>query len=307
IKCDPEQIIIVSGSLQSLFLIGSIVLNPGDVAIMEDPTFPNVHSIFKSLRAMIASMGLDDEGLNVRNLTQDQHKRAKLLHCTPSCHYPMGIRMSLNRRQELLKWASDNECFIIENDYEHEIHNFKNHTPSLFSMDSEQRVIYLSTFNRLLHPSLRLGYMIVPYYLLDAVEALLRHSHRFVPPSIQVVLNQFIEKHYLHSHVKKVIEVAEEREQIFRNTFTQVFPNSVTLHRNATRSLHLLAEINPRIDDRTVVKEFAKHNIIVHSLSKCHTGDAKRQGFIMGYSSVRPPVIKDKILQMAKLYHDGFF
>ncbi|HBF18487.1 MAG TPA: hypothetical protein DDW81_00235, partial [Cryomorphaceae bacterium] len=194
----------------------------------------------------------------------------------------------------------------IENDYEHEVHNYRDQSPSLFSLDKEERVIYLSTFNRLLHPSIRLGYMVVPLYLLDAVEALLKHSHRFVPPSVQVVMNQFIEKHHLHNHVKKVIEVAEEREQLFVKTFEEAFQGKVRLHHNTIRSLHILAEIPPGRDDRDVVNAFARHNIIVHSYSKCFTSEPKKQGFIMGYSSVRAPIIRKKVQQMARLYHSSF-
>ncbi|MBG00182.1 MAG: hypothetical protein CMI36_14390 [Owenweeksia sp.] len=306
IKCDPRQIFIVSGSLQSLYLVGNTVLNPGDSVIMENPTFPNVHSIFRSLRANIQAVGIDEQGLSLEQLRTLKPDRTKLLHCTPSCHYPSGVRMSVERRKALLEWASENETFIIENDYEHEVHNYRDQSPSLFSLDKEERVIYLSTFNRLLHPSIRLGYMVVPLYLLDAVEALLKHSHRFVPPSVQVVMNQFIEKHHLHNHVKKVIEVAEEREQLFVKTFEEAFQGKVRLHHNTIRSLHILAEIPPGRDDRDVVNAFARHNIIVHSYSKCFTSEPKKQGFIMGYSSVRAPIIRKKVQQMARLYHSSF-
>ncbi len=303
IKCDPRQIIIVSGSLQSLYLIGNIVLNPGDYMTMESPTFPNVISIFKGLRSNIQTISLDQEGLKVSELTKHGHIQSKLLHTVPSCHYPTGVRMSLDRRLELLKWANEHKTIIIENDYEHEVNNYKDFIPSLFSLDKEQRTIFLGTFNRLLHPSIRVGYMVVPFYLLDAMEALLKHSHRFVPSSIQVVLKEFIEKNYLYNHVKNVIEVAEERKIIFAETFNECFGKSITLDQDSNiRSLHLLARLNDHFQDKEIIAEFAKSNIVVHSYSKCFAGIHDEQGLIFGYSSVRGPFIKQKLLQMSDIF-----
>ena len=210
--------------------------------------------------------------------------------------------MSLNRRLELLKWANENSTIIIENDYEHEVNNYKDFIPSLYGLDTQQRVIFLGTFNRLLHPSIRVGYMVVPFYLLDAVEALLKHSHRFVPSSIQVVLSQFIERNYLYNHVKNVIEIAEERKNLFCETFENSFGDSVLLEKSDIRSLHVFAKLHEGLKDTELVNHFAKHNIIAHPYSKCFVSENPTQGLILGYTPVRTQIIKQKILQMEKLY-----
>ena len=302
IKCDPRQIIIVSGSLQSLYIIGNVLLNPGDFMTMENPTFPNVISIFKGLRSNIQTVSIDQEGLIVNELNQPGHVQSKLIHTVPSCHYPTGVRMSLNRRLELLKWANETGTIIIENDYEHEVNNYKDFIPSLYGLDTQQRVIFFGTFNRLLHPSIRVGYMVVPFYLLDAVEALLKHSHRFVPSSIQVVLSQFIERNYLYNHVKNVIEIAEERKKLFCETFENSFNDSLVLEKSDIRSLHVFAKLNEGIKDKELVDHFARHNIIAHPFSKCFITDNPTQGLILGYTPVRTQIIKQKMLQMEKLY-----
>ncbi|NVK28057.1 MAG: PLP-dependent aminotransferase family protein [Flavobacteriia bacterium] len=301
IKCDPRQILIVSGSLQSLYLIGSVVLDPGDETIMENPTFPNVHSIFDGLRSRITGGRVDEQGMVVSELNQNKKAKPKLIHVTPSSHYPKGVRMSIERRKELLTYASEKGAYIIENDYEHEVHNYGDKTPPIFALDDEHRTIYLSTFNRILHPSIRIGYMVVPPQLLDATEALLKHSHRFVPPSVQVVLNQFIEKNYLHAHVRNVVTAAEERKAIFEDHFNQLLSGTFRLIPNQTRSLHVMAEITTHHTDKRVAEELAKNNIIVHTYSKCHLGKSVQQGIIMGYSSVRPPVIRRKLEDMQRI------
>lgn len=302
LKCNSQQVIIVSGSLQSLYLAGSVVLNPHDTVIMENPTFPNVHSIFKSLRANIQGVGIDSEGIEISKMNA---KHAKLIHTTPSGHYPTGVVMSLQRRLELLTWANENSSYIIENDYEHEINNYSESIPSLFSLDKQGRTIYMGTFNRLLHPSIRVGYMVLPAPLLEPVEALLKHSHRFVPPSIQVVLNQFIEKKFLYSHVKNVNRTAQARKKVFIQAFEEHFSDSLTLINKSANSLHLLAEFKEGKEREKIIQEFAKKNILVHAYSKCFVGKEKKAGLILGYSSVKEPVILRKLTQMAEIYREN--
>ncbi|MEM7375205.1 MAG: PLP-dependent aminotransferase family protein [Bacteroidota bacterium] len=305
LKCDYRQIIIVSGSLQSLFLIGSVLLDQRDVVVMENPTFPNVHSIFKSLKANIRSVGIDSQGLQVDALTDKLHGKAKLIHTTPSIHYPTRVRMSLERRLALLNWSSKHSSLIIENDYEHEISNWHHHIPSIFSLDTEGRTIYMGTFNRLLHPSIRLGYMVVPFYLLDAVEALQQHSHRFVSPSTQIVMHQFIEKKYLYNHIKNVVAVSSERKGLFLNTFEELFGNKVSIQTDGADSLYLLANWQDGPDDKKVAAMLEKANIIAHAYSKCFIDQNQQNGLILGYASVRNPVIKQTLPRMARLWQEG--
>ena len=299
LKCDSRQIVIVSGSLQSIYLAGSVLLNPKEEVIMENPTFPNVLSIFKSLDAKIYGVPLDNEGLKVSEI---RAKAPKLIHVTPSGHYPTGIEMSLRRKLELLAFANSTNSYIIENDFEHEISNYKNPSPSLFNLDQQGRTIFMGTFNRLLHPSIRLGYMVVPFPLLHPIEALMKHSHRFVPPSIQIVLNQFIEKKYLYAHIKNVNSIADQRKKLFIELFESHFSESFTLVNKTVRSLHLLAEFKEGKVNENLLLEFIKNNILVHSFGKCFLGKEKKEGLIFGYSSVSEMKMKKKITQMLEIY-----
>lgn len=298
LKCDYHQIFIVSGTVQSMYMIGNVLLNSGDMVLMENPTFPNVHSIFKGMNATIKGIDVDEQGLKTAELIAPENTGAKLIHVTPSNHYPTGHVMSMQRRQELLAWANTNQVIIIENDYEHEISNKEHSLPALFSLDAQQRTIFMSTFNRLMHPSIRLGYMVVPYYLLDAVEALQQHSHRFVPPSVQIVMNQFIEKKYLYNHVKNVTEAAQERKQVFVEQFDARFENTMKIAKSNSNNLFVLADLKEKLSDKKIVEQLMTHNIVAHPLSKCFVGEPQKQGLILGYSSVRVPVIKRKMEQM---------
>jgi len=302
IKCDHSQVVIVSGSLQSLYLITSVLIDKNDDVILENPTFPNVHSIFKSAQANIVTVAADNEGIAIKKIKENSDLNPKLVHVTPSNHYPLGVKMTLNRRKELIKWASNNKALIIENDYENEVANHLNNTPSIFSLDSQDRTIYMGTFNRLLHPSIRLAYMIVPKYLINAVEALQEHSHRFVAPSVQVVMNQFIERNYLYMHIKNIIEVAKERQELFIAEFEEC--KNMAIQNKNFESLHLVAKFNKQIsskEESLIINKLAAANITAHSLSKCFIDHTKQQGLILGYSSIRSKELQRKVKKMIKL------
>lgn len=302
IKCEPEQIVIVSGSLQSLYLIGNSLLNPKDTVVLENPTFPNVHSIFRSLDANIKPVSVDKNGIMIKDLSLSKNERAKLIHLTPSNHYPTGVRMSLERKHEILKWANQNEAVIVENDFDHEISNWKNRQESIFNLDKQERTIFLGTFNRLLHQSVRLGYMVVPYFLLDAIKALQKHSHRFVSPSNQLVMSQFIERNYLYDHIKNVVDISEKRKAIFIESFEKYMHPSMKIQPSQARSLHLLAKLPNHISDREIKEKLNKLNITAHEFSKCFIDDYK-QGLIFGYSSVKRPSIIKNIRELSKVYN----
>ncbi|VXB05487.1 GntR family transcriptional regulator / MocR family aminotransferase [Flavobacterium sp. 9AF] len=303
VKCHPEQIVIVSGSLQSLYLIANTLLNKNDSVVLENPIFPNVHSVFKSSQANLIPVGLDEEGIRLDELKNISNLKPKILHLTPSNHYPLGTKMTLQRRFEVLQWASENKAFIIENDYENEIANLTSNIPCIYSLDKEDRTIYMGTFNRLLHPSIRLGYMVVPNYLIQAVEALQEHSHRFVSPSLQMVMNQFINKNYLYQHLKNAINEAKERHEIFISEF-QKECQSMYIHTKDFSSFHIVALFNKETtieQEKEIINQLNNENITAYSLSKCYIKEPVQTGLILGYSSVRTQLIKKEIKKMGKI------
>jgi GntR family transcriptional regulator/MocR family aminotransferase len=302
IKCDYEQIIVVAGSLQSLFLTGKTLIEPGDGVVMENPTFPNVYTLFNSLNARIHALPLDEEGLNLAGWKHTSSGKIKLIHLTPSSHYPSGNKMTLERRKELLSFARSEKTIILENDYEHELTQTKNDPPTLFSLDEEDRVIYLGTFNRLLHPAIRMGFMVVPHYLLEAVRALQQMSHRFISPSTQYVMNQFIERKYLTKHLNHLKIIAGERKSRFRSLFEDAFNGRLTLTNSETDVLHMVAELPEGISETKYIRILQENNIAVHPLTRCYIGQPAKKGFIIGYSCVPYPVMRQKVQTMAHLY-----
>ena len=301
INCDANQIIITSGSLHSLYLISNTLIDKNDVVIIENPSYPNAYSLFKSLKANIYPIDIDNEGISVDKI---KCENPKFIYTTPSNQYPSGVRMSMRRRLELLEWASKKSTYIIEDDYDHEFSNWESPVASVFSLDQQKRTIYLGTFNKLLHPSIRLGYLIVPHHLIDVIKALYKQSNRFVSTSLQKTLSDFIEKDYLNKHLRNVIEISVERKQLFLDYFNQNFNNEISLNSNNT-GLHLIGNLkDSKKKDVKVANYLSQNGIIAYPLSKYYIGNNYKNGLVMGYCSVNNKLIKESIDKMSTAYFD---
>jgi GntR family transcriptional regulator/MocR family aminotransferase len=287
IDCDYSQIMIVSGSLHSLYLIGNSLINKNDKVIMENPTFPRAYNLFKSLKANVIPCEVDKSGIRIDTINNDPN--TKLIYTTPSNQYPLGIKMSKSRRLELLEWASKNNSLIIEDDYDHEFSNWENPISSIYSLDKEERVIYQGTFNKILHPSLRIGYMIVPKYLIKPIKSIYEQSSRFVPVSTQSILNNFIINGHLNKHIRNVIEISKERKKLFMNKTKNTFNFS---KRNS--GLHIIGKLKNNINDVSSYRLLLKNNVIAYPLSNYYINKEKENGLVMGYSSVNNKVMKEK-------------
>ncbi len=298
IDCDASQIIITTGSLHSLYLIGSSLIDKNDEVILENPVYPHAYNLFKSLTAKIHSATIDEEGINMTSVSP---AKPKLVYTTPSNQYPTGIKMSIKRRLEVLKWADNKNAIIIEDDYDHEFSNWENPVASMLSLDSQNRVIYLGTFNKLLHPSIRMGYMIVPHYLIEPISAIYQQSSRFVAPAQQRILSSFIEKDYLNKHLRNVIEVSIERKKIFQDVFLSNFNDEISLDSNNT-GLHIIGSLKEGVKDQQLASYLANKGLIAHPLSNYFINGSKENGLVMGYCSVNNKVIKDTIKKMKEFY-----
>lgn len=298
IICDPNHIIITTGALHSLSLICDALIDKGDSVVLENPSFPSVYQLCKSMNATIQRADLDKEGVTLESLNVDN---PKFIYTTPSNQYPLGVKMSLARKKELLKWSSTHKTLVIEDDYDHEFSNWKSPSSSIYSLDIENRVIYVGTFNKLLHPSIRIGYMIVPPYLLDTILSLSQQSYRFVSVTLQKSLNRFITKGYLNKHIRNIIDVSLERKEVFTNHFLNTFQDAITID-PSNQGLHLIGRFNDKINDQLFSEYLLQSNIVTHPLSAYFRKNSINRGLVMGYSSVNNKVIKETIDKLKKCY-----
>ncbi|MCB1024902.1 MAG: PLP-dependent aminotransferase family protein, partial [Acidobacteria bacterium] len=160
VNCTAEQIIITSGAQQALDLTARIFLSARDVALVEDPCYPEVKSLFAAADADIVSVEVDEEGFDPGKIP-DRAEKAKLVYVTPSHQFPLGVTMSLPRRLALLDWVKSRNAWIIEDDYNSEFRYAGRPLASLQGLDKTGRVLYIGTFSKTIFPTLRIGCIVV--------------------------------------------------------------------------------------------------------------------------------------------------
>lgn len=303
ITCDPNQIVITTGSLHSLSLISRAILDIKDSVVLENPTYKKAYNLFKSLKANTYTADLSNDDFNISSLDDIE---SKLLYVIPSNQYPSGKRMSLNRRNELLDFAAKKNILIIEDDYDHEFSNWDKPISSIFSLDINESVVYLGTFNKLLHPSLRLGYMIIPKFLISTITAISKQTFRFVSPSLQNVMAEFISNDYLNKHLRKTIKISNQRKLVFINHFETLFKGEIKLETNNT-GLHIIGILKDHIKDFEFCNYLMENNITTFPLSSYYVSENTRNGLVMGYCSVNITRMKKKLDKMYMLYMEYLF
>jgi GntR family transcriptional regulator/MocR family aminotransferase len=177
---------------------------------MEDPGYPAAVSLFQASGAKVVGVPVYETGLNCA-AGRRKFKSAKLAYVTPNCQFPLGITMSLERRRELLHWAQSENAWIFEDDYDGEFGFSGRPLAALKSLDGAQCVIYSNSFNKVLFPTLRLGYLVVPPKLIDAVAAAKSIMDRFPPVVDQAILCDFISAGHLGQHIRRMREIYADR------------------------------------------------------------------------------------------------
>lgn len=298
VHCTAEQVIITAGTQQGLYLATQILLDPGDRAWVEDPAYPGISAIFDTAcrdKQMIR-VPVDDEGMDV-GAGRRQAADARAAFVTPSHQYPLGMPMSMARRSALLAWARESDAWIVEDDYDSELRYAGHPFPSLQGLDPA-RVVYLGTFSKILFPSLRLGYAIVPDALVDAFcgARLLMDKH---PPSAdQHVLASFISEGHLDRHIRRIRSVYAERRQVIIDAIRQHIPSQLATLQPCDQGMHMVLWLNETRDDQQVVIKALEHGVAVRAVSPMYTPGRQKPGLILGLGGFSDSQIEQAVRKL---------
>lgn len=247
VVCTPEQIIIGAG-VQTLLSMLCGILKPHYTHIgFEDPGFRQARYIFKDHNFNIIPIKLDNDGINVKLLTES---KAKIVYVSPSHQFPMGSIMSINKRIQLLNWAHENETLIIEDDYDSELRYSGRPIPSLQGLSEGSNVIYLGTFSKILLPSMRISYMILPPKLLALYKEHKKKYNQTSSQIEQIALSLFMKEGMLEKHIRKLRKIYAKKNQLLITTIDKIMKEKVTVMGTET-GLHILLELkSPHTPDK---------------------------------------------------------
>jgi GntR family transcriptional regulator/MocR family aminotransferase len=210
VKCDADQVVIVSGVQQALDLLLRLLVKKGDPVWTEDPGYFGACIALRNAGAKIIPVPVDGQGLSVSAGIKLCPKASGVL-LTPGHQFPLGMTMSLERRIEVLQWASSAGAFIIEDDYDSVYRFAEQPVGALQGLDRNSNVIFVGSFNKLLFSSLRLGYIVLPPALVDVFVGHRRQTDFHTLSLDQAVLCDFIVEGHFGRHLRRMRDLYASR------------------------------------------------------------------------------------------------
>jgi GntR family transcriptional regulator/MocR family aminotransferase len=210
VQCTADEVVITSGTQASLDLIARLVLDPGDRVWVEDPCYSAIPALLRAVGAEVVGVPVDEAGLDCE-AGRRRARAAKLACVTPGCHFPLGVTLSLPRRLALLEWARGAGAWLFEDDYDSQLGFSGRPLAALRSLDRTGCVLYSNSFSKMLFPSLRLGFLIVPPALLGAFDAARSVLQRFPAVLDQAVLAEFIAAGHMEQHMRRMRDLYTSR------------------------------------------------------------------------------------------------
>lgn len=291
VRCTPEQVIIVNGSAQGIDLCVRLLLDPGDEVAIENPGYHGAHRILAGYGARLRPARIDENGIVIRDL----RRKARLVYVTPSHQFPTGVAMSLPRRLELIEWSRHNQAVLIEDDYDSEYRYSGPPLPSLQGLAANVAVIYLGTFSKVMFPSLRIGYVIVPPNLIARMRRAKWLADRQTPVPEQAALADFIAEGHLERHIRRMRRIYGARRDALVESLARHFGDRVEV-RGEAAGMHLLARFQ---DALGLAEQAAAAKVQLIGSAACYLSEPPRGEFILGFSSIGERSIREGIRRLA--------
>jgi GntR family transcriptional regulator/MocR family aminotransferase len=290
-RCTAEQVHVTTGAQSALGLACTMLLDAGDRAWMEEPGYPGARSALTAAGARMVGVPVDQDGLDVAAGIR-KARDARMAIVTPSHQFPLGVPMSLPRRQALLAWASAARAWVVEDDYDSEFRYGAPPLPCLHGLDPDGRVVYVGSFAKNLFPALRLGFLILPPDLEHPFRRARLSTDVHSATLEQVALAEFIARGHFERHLRRMRSVYRERLAALLAAAERRCGGALRI-RPVRAGLHVAADLEGASDVR-VAEEAASRGVDVMPLSSYYFGRGPRaNGLVLGFGGVRPDAMDE--------------
>ena len=293
VNCDWQQIAITSGSQHALYLLAHTLLRPGASVLMEDPGYRGAHRAWASAGAAIRPVKVDSQGLVPPH---DSTSKAALIYTTPSRQYPTGACLPVARRSELIRWAKKSKTWIIEDDYDSEFRYRHPPLPPVHNLDPDGRVIYVGSMSKTLFPSLRIGYVVLPWSLLGPVAELRSVMDDHGSLIDQATTAEFLDTGAYYAHIRFCRREYGARLDTFltavgKTGLPLTFPHS-------DGGINISGFLPQSSDDAAWASALAAVDVQVQAHSELALGRV-RPGLLFGFTAFAHPAIRAAVRRMA--------
>lgn len=302
VYCSPEQIIITSGTQHSLNLLCETIFKDYDHFAIENPGYDRARYVFENHGFCVTPISLDKDGLSIEKL---RTSRTNIVYVTPSHQYPKGMVMPFNRRLELLQWAQEANGYIIEDDYDGEFRYEGKPIPALKELDQHGHIIYLGTFSKMLLPSLRISYIVLPQRLVEKHNTLFEAYNSTVPRVIQHTLYSFMKDGEWDRHVRRMRLLYQKKHRLLVDSLMSYLGEKVEIIGDKA-GLHLLIKINTLLTEKELIEKAEMFGVRVYSIEKYRLFPEKEEQplLLLGFSQIPIDQIKEGVKRLKEAWFE---
>lgn len=300
VRCTPDNIIVTEGAQQGLYLAAKVLLTAGDAAVAEDPAYPGLTAVLEESDIRIQRIAVDAQGFDVAHAADTCHD-AKVAFVTPSHQYPMGMPLSMSRRLALIEWARKRGGWIVEDDYDSELRYAGYPFPAMQGLDSD-RVIYLGTFSKVLAPSLRLGYIVVPDSLIKAFVGARALLGRGSPSIEQHVVAAYMKEGYFETRIRRLRAVYAERRNALIDALQLELPWLPI--QPSDQGMHLVLRLPDGLDDVKIAAAAGQAGVALRPLSPMCSSNLRLSGLLLGFGGFSNEQLKTAVQKLCRIMEE---
>jgi GntR family transcriptional regulator/MocR family aminotransferase len=290
VQCTRDQVLIVNGSQQALYLCAQVLLEPGDSVAIENPGYQGARQVLEARGVKLAPAAVDAAGIAVNEVPTG----VRAVYVTPAHQFPTGVSMTVARRLELIEWARRNDAAIIEDDYDSEYRYSGPPVPAMQGLTENSPVVYIGTFSKVMFPGLRIGYLIVPKKLAPAFIRAKFLIDRQTPALEQAALADFLREGHLERHIRRMRRIYGKRRKALIEALAHHFGDRVTCFGDQA-GMH----VNVRFEDREIAARAAERGVHLTSSALYYIGKAPPNEFVMGFSAHNERSIREGVRRLA--------
>lgn len=304
IGVSADQVVICSGAQQAFNALALLMVDSGDEVWMEDPGHIAARLAFLANGCQVRGIPIDEDGADLA-AGLSLHPPGRLMFVTPSRQHPLGMPMSLARRLEWINWANAQNSWIIEDDCDSELRYRGPLLPTLFGLDRSQHVIHVGTFSKIMFPSLRIGYAVLPPDLVEPFGAAVSVIGRSPSTLLQAVTTDFIREGHLHAHIRRTRRLYLARQEALLTQLRQQLHPFISAQ-PVDAGMHVIGWLPSGVDDQELASQLADRCIYTYALSDYCLEQQQKPALLIGFAATEESHMPQAVAHMARaLRHIG--
>lgn len=307
LEVNVDNIMVTAGGIQPMSLLCQLFINPGDVILVEAPSFVHATMIFKMYEAKIIPCSMDDNGLIIEEVEEKIKKyNPKMVYTIPTFQNPTGITLSVERRMKLAELGSKYDVIILEDDPYREIRYSGEHLPTIKSFDKTGNTVFANSFSKIFSPGSRLGYIVASDEIIAKLKSIKLGLDTCTNTVTQVICAEFFKRGYYPQHLENLCNLYKSRRDAMLESLDKYFPEG-TKHTMPDGGYYVWAELPGDLDAWELAGEVAEKLNICYGIGYAFYSEGNPNGvgkncMRLNFSGLTENLIRENIEKLGAFF-----